>query len=174
MNPEQQLAGWLKGDVAIVGVGNRFRGDDAAGSLAAGRIPPSPRVTVIDARETPEDYVAELVSRRPGVVVFIDSVEMGSDPGSIAFLDRSQMAGYWPTTHRMPLAALMEIVERETGARVFAIGIQPGHTAFLRPMSGAVAASVAQAAGMLTRALAGRPAAARGSAAESSRGGVCL
>jgi len=66
----------------------------------------------------------------------------------------------------------MGILEHETRARVFAIGIQPVHTEFLKPMSDAVATGVAHVVGMLNRVLAGSRASGHGVAAGSLRGEV--
>ena len=145
-----------------MGIGNPLRGDDAAGSLAARQIVDSPGVCVIDAQDVPEDYVLQAVNQRPDTVVLIDCVDLDSAPGAVAFLDKDQMAEYWPSTHRMPMSSLMEILEQETHARVVGIGIQPAHTEFLRPVSDAVKESVARVAGMLNGALARGRTAARG------------
>ena len=152
MNFEEQLATGLEGVVVVMGIGNPLRGDDAAGSLAARRIA-GPGVCVIDAQDVPEDHLLRVVNEHPDTIVLIDSVDMDCAPGSVAFLDRDQVAGYWPSTHRMPLSLLMGILERETHARVVGIGIQPAHTEFLKPLSNAVAASVAHVAGILNGAL---------------------
>jgi len=152
MNP-RELAAWMKGAVVVMGIGNRERADDAAGSLVARQIAPAPGVCVIDAQDVPEDYVAQVVSRQPDTIVLIDSMDLGSAPGSIAFLDRDQIAAYWPSTHRVPLSLLMSVLERETHAHIFAIAIQPAHMELLSPMSDAVAASVRQVAEMLNRCL---------------------
>ena len=97
---------------------------------------------------------------------------MDSAPGSVALLEQDQIAGYCPSTHRVPLSLLMSVLERTTEARVFAIGIQPAHTEFLEAMSDAVAESVARVAGMLNRVLAEGRFAPRGLAAGSVRGEV--
>lgn len=151
---KEQLARWMKGAVVVIGIGNPLRGDDAAGSLVARRIADLPGVCAIDAEEVPESYLAMVVKLQPDTIVFVDSVDMVSAPGSVALLDGDQIAGYWPSTHRVPMGMLMSVLEHETHARVFAIGIQPAQTEFLRPMSDAVAASVEQVTGMLNRALA--------------------
>jgi hydrogenase maturation protease HycI len=172
MNPDEQLAARLRGTVVVMGIGNPLRGDDAAGSLVARRIVASSGGCVIDAQDVPENYLPLVVNQRPNTIVLIDSVDMDSEPGSVAFLDRDQIAGYWPSTHRAPLSLLMDILEHETRARVFAIGIQPVHTEFLKPMSDAVATGVAHVAGMLNRALAESRASGHGAAAASLRGEV--
>ena len=169
---DERIAEWLRGRVVVMGMGNPMRGDDAAGSLVAQRIEESPGVSAIDAEVVPENYLSLVVDRRPDTVVLIDSMELGSAPGSVAFLDRDQIAGYGPTTHRVPMSLLMSVLERETGARVFAIGIQPAHTEFLNPVSDAVLASIDEIAGMLNHALAGNRRPANGVAADSWEGGM--
>ena len=67
----------------------------------------------------------------------------------MALLDKDEVVGYWPSTHRMPLSLLMDYLERETHARIFLIAIQPRHTAFMQPMSGEVHSSVKSIAGVL-------------------------
>ena len=153
MDFEEQLATGIEGVVVVMGIGNPLRGDDAAGSLAARRIESLPGVCVIDAQDVPEEFLVRVVDQQPDTVVLIDSVDMDSAPGSVAFLDRDQVARYWPSTHRMPLGLLMEVLEQETYALVIGIGIQPAHTELLKPLSSAVAASVARVAEMLNGAL---------------------
>jgi hydrogenase 3 maturation protease len=142
MNMREQLAGAMQGNVVVMGIGNPCRGDDAAGSLVARQIPDAPGVRVIDAQDVPEDYVTQVANQRPDTVVLIDSVDLESAPGSVALLDKDQIAAYWPSTHRVPLSLLIDYLERETRARVCLIAIQPRHTAFLEPMSGDVRATV--------------------------------
>ncbi|MCW5977734.1 MAG: hydrogenase 3 maturation endopeptidase HyCI [Bryobacteraceae bacterium] len=170
MNVEEQLAARVEGSVVVMGIGNPMRGDDAAGSLVARRITPRPGVCVIDAEDVPEAHVAAAVRRQPDTIILIDAVDFGSTPGAIAFLERDQLANYWPTTHRTPLTFLIGILEEATRARVFAIGIQPGRTGLLEPVSNAVAASVGAVAGLLNEALA-RNRAAAGPVPASSRVG---
>ena len=83
----------------------------------------------------------------------IDAVELDSAPGSVAILDKNQMAGYWPSTHRAPMCLLMDYLQQETHARIFLIGIQPRQTNFLGPMSEEVSSSVVRIADVLNRIL---------------------
>jgi hydrogenase 3 maturation protease len=153
MNLQEQLAARIQGNVAIVGIGNPCRGDDAAGSLVARQIREAPGVRVIDAQDVPEDYLCLLVNQQPDTVVLIDAVDLGSAPGSVALLDKDQVAGYWPSTHRVPLCLLMNYLERETNAHVFLLAIQPRQTVFLQPVSEEVNASVTRLAAVLNRVL---------------------
>lgn len=153
MDLQEQLAARIHGSVVIMGIGNPRRGDDAAGSFVVRRIGDVPSTLVLDAQDVPEDYLGLVVRQRPDTVILIDSVDLGSPPGSIALLDKDHMAGYWPTTHRAPLGLLMDYLRQETQARLFLIGIQPRQTDFLRPMSEEVSASVVLVADMLKRVL---------------------
>jgi hydrogenase 3 maturation protease len=148
MDLRQELATGIQGNVVVMGIGNPCRGDDAAGSLVAQKIT-APGVRVIDAQEVPESYLRQVVGEGPDTVVLIDSVDLNSAPGSVAFLDKDQVAGYWPSTHRVPLTLLMDYLERETHARICLIAIQPRRTGFMQPMSGEVHASVAGIAHVL-------------------------
>jgi hydrogenase 3 maturation protease len=153
MNLQDQLATRIQGNVVIMGIGNPCRGDDAAGSLVARQIRGAPGVRVIDAQDVPEDYLCLVVNQQPDTVVLIDSVDLDGAPGSIALLDKDQLAGYWPSTHRVPMCLLMDYLERETNARIFLIAIQPRQTVFLEPMSEEVYASVAGLAAVLNSVL---------------------
>ena len=139
---QEQLASAMKGTVVVMGIGNPSRGDDAAGSLVAKKIGELPGVHVIDAEEVPENYMCQILDEQPDTVVLIDCVDLKSAPGSVALLDKDQTAGYWPSTHRVPINLLMDYLERETHARVLLIAIQPHQTNFSEMMSAAVSSSV--------------------------------
>ena len=120
MNLEEQLAAGCEGVVVVMGIGNPLRGDDAAEAWSPDGSSLPPGVCVIDAQDVPENYLLQAVNQRPDTVVLIDCVDLDSAPGAVAFLDKDQMAEYWPSTHRMPMSSLMEILEQETHARVVA------------------------------------------------------
>ena len=157
---EEQLAAAIGNRIVVMGIGNPLRGDDAAGSLVAKLIPDAPDVRVIDAQDLPEDYLPIAIRHRPDTVVLIDSVDMRAAPGSVALLDAEQFTTYWPSTHHVPIGVLMNVLEQETRARVFVIGIQPAQTQLLQPVTSAVRWAVADLAAALSRALARRGAAA--------------
>ena len=153
MNLQEELSARIQGNVVIMGIGNPCRGDDAAGSLVARQISDAPGVRAIDAQDVPEHYLSLAVKAKPDAVVLIDSVDLNSPPGSIALLEQDQVARYWPSTHRVPMSLLMNYLERESGAPIFLIAIQPRQTVFMGPVSEEVDASIACIAGMLNRVL---------------------
>jgi len=150
----EELRERLKGDVVLVGIGNPMRGDDSAGSWLAERLRGKVRARVVDAGEVPESYLGEITRPTPDTVVLMDAVDFGASPGSAAILEQDDLAnGAVATTHRTPLRLLMEFVRRETGARIFVLGVQPKQTAFGAPMSGQVASSLTALEDLLTTAL---------------------
>lgn len=154
MDLRAQLASRIQGNVVVMGIGNPCRGDDAAGSLVALQIRDIPGVVAIDAQDAPENHWRQVVNQRPDTIVLVDSLSLDSAPGSVAVLDKEEIAAHWPGTHRMPFSVLMAYFERETHARVFMVGIQPRQTEFMQSVSAEVQASVSALADVLNRVLA--------------------
>jgi len=140
----------------VMGIGNPCRGDDGAGSILARKIGDAHGVHVIDAQDVPENYLRQVVDWHPDNVVLIDSVNLKSTPGSVAFLERDQTASYWPSTHRLPINLLMKYLARETCARIVLVAIQSCQTAFSQAMSEAVSSSVNAIACILNEVIAAR------------------
>jgi hydrogenase 3 maturation protease len=150
---EQALSSALAGRVAMVGIGNRLRGDDGVGSALAGRLAAAGVPRVFDGGDLPEDMVARVAAASPDTVLLVDAVELGAEPGSVALIDSDQTVSYLPTTHRLPAELLMEVLERATGARCLLLGVQPAGVGFARPMSPQVAASLDVLAELLVEVL---------------------
>lgn len=135
MTLQQQLRDRLRGKVVVVGVGNPLRGDDAVGCVVANKLKETPCLRVINAEEVPENYLGLLTKIKPETVVFVDAVDLGMQPGSIALVETDQITGHPATTHRIPLSILMNLLCRETGADVFLLAVQPNVIDFGTPIS---------------------------------------
>ena len=153
MTLADELTARFSGNVVVVGVGNPLRGDDAAGCLLARRLRGTPDVRVIEAEEVPESFVGDIAAAAPDVVVLVDAVDLGAEPGAVALLEREQVATYAPTTHRLPLSLVMDVVQRRTGANVFLIAVQPLTLAFGAPVTPQVGAGIELLAGVLSELL---------------------
>ena len=120
--------------IAVLGVGNTFRSDDAAGVLAARRLADSPLtqeldfLLVVDAGHAPENTTAELRRFKPEVILLIDAAEMGEEPGTIRWLGIDQVDGMSASTHTLPLSMFAKYVTLELGCEVKILGIQPQST----------------------------------------------
>jgi hydrogenase 3 maturation protease len=149
----EELAVRLSGTVVVLGVGNPLRGDDAAGCLLARRMRDTPDVRVIEAEEVPESFVGDIAAAAPDVVVLVDAVDLGAAPGTVAVLEPDDVAAYAPTTHRLPLSLVMDVVQRRTGADVFLIAVQPLSLEFGAPVTPQVEAGVELLAAVLSELL---------------------
>jgi hydrogenase 3 maturation protease len=77
-------AQFLRGKrVAVIGVGNRMRGDDGVGSVIAERLQELAKgsLLVIDAETVPENYLGVLLDSKPEVALFVDAVDFGGEVG---------------------------------------------------------------------------------------------
>ena len=116
--------------IAIVGIGNTLRSDDAAGllvarALATSRLLPDPKpVLVIDAGHAPENCTAQLRRFAPDVVLLIDAVEMGEAPGHIRWVEMDEIEGMSASTHSLPLSMLASFLNWELKCEVTLLGIQ--------------------------------------------------
>jgi hydrogenase maturation protease len=74
--------------IVVIGLGHPLKGDDYVGSLIAKdlrkRIKSSAVVLIVDAEGSPENVINVLNDNNPGLVVLIDAVEAGLEPGSIS------------------------------------------------------------------------------------------
>lgn len=118
--------------LAVLGVGNVSRGDDAAGVLCAealGRLAvPSdnPRLKIFIAHEAPENFTGAVRDFGPSHVLVIDAAAGGYAPGTVFALDPAAILDEDISTHRTPLSTLAAYLERTTGCRVVVLGIEPG------------------------------------------------
>lgn len=113
--------------LAIVGIGDEFILPDRLGMFAARVIgeQPIPGVKVFFAGSVPESITGPLRRYQPEHVLFIDAADMGARPGTVAVIEPGQIQARLISTHVLPLSVVMEYVERETGAEVTLLGIQP-------------------------------------------------
>ena len=116
--------------IAVVGIGNTLRSDDAAGilvarALATSRLLPDPKpVLVIDAGHAPENCTAELRRYAPDVVLLVDAMEMGEAPGFIRWVEMDEIEGMSASTHSLPLSMLASFLNWELKCEVTLLGIQ--------------------------------------------------
>ena len=118
--------------IAILGIGNTLRSDDAAGVLAVRRLTESglfldlDSVLVLEAGHAPENCTAVLRRFAPDIVLLIDAADMGEAPGAIHWIDMDEIDGISATTHTLPLSMLAEYLSLELNCEVSLLGIQPG------------------------------------------------
>ena len=129
--PEQSSSKAEFPRLAIVGIGNEFNGDDAAGVLVARNLGrhecacDAGHVLVIEAGQAPENITAELRRFQPQVVIMVDAAQLDSAPGTITWIPWETTSGMSASSHSLPLAMLARYLTLEFGCTVHLLGIQP-------------------------------------------------
>jgi hydrogenase 3 maturation protease len=117
--------------IAILGIGNPLRSDDAAGVLVARRLGELRLIQdlhflfVLDGGHAPENSTAKLRRFGPDIVLLIDAAQMGEAPGTIRWIDMEDLDGLSASTHSLPLSMLAKYLSLELGCEVKLLGIQP-------------------------------------------------
>lgn len=145
--------------VAIVGIGNEFNGDDAAGVLLARKLSArecgadAGHVLVIEAGQAPENITGELRRFQPQVVLLIDAAQVNAEPGEIVYIPWETTSGMSASSHSLPLSMLARYLTLEFGCQVHLIGIQPAQNEPGAPLSPPVRAAVDDIADTLCQSL---------------------
>jgi hydrogenase maturation protease len=136
--------------LAIAGVGQALRGDDAAGPLVIGRLrellDADERLCLVDAGHAPENCLGPIIRHHPDQILFVDALAADQAPGAVVWLAGDAADESGGGTHMLSLSTLAEYLTATTGAPVAIVGIQPAGLALDDPLSPAVAAAVAQVA----------------------------
>lgn len=142
----------LTGRVALVGMGQELRGDDAAGVIVARAMQAlleehqpaasASRWLAVDAGPAPENFTGLLRRFRPDVVVVVDAAHMGERAGAVGCLDWQAAGGLSASTHTLPLHVLAQYLTTELDCRLVLIGIQPGNSELGACLSPPVRAAV--------------------------------
>lgn len=131
--------------VAIVGMGQEFNGDDAAGLIAArellSRGAELDRLLVIDAGPAPENQTGALRRFGPDLVLLIDAAQMSQPPGTVGWIPWQQTTGISATTHTLPPYMLAQFLTADLGCEVALLGIQPAANQIDTPLSPVVKAA---------------------------------
>ena len=118
--------------VAILGVGNQFRADDAVGVLIARALSnrecarDTEHLLIIEAGHAPENTTGELRKFAPDLVLILDAAEMGQQPGAIQWIPEEAIDGMSASTHSLPLSMLARYLTLDLNCTVTLLGIQPG------------------------------------------------
>jgi hydrogenase 3 maturation protease len=147
--------------IAILGIGHELRGDDAAGVFIARELqavfPDSAHILVIEAGSMPENHTGTLRRFAPDLVLLIDAALMDREPGTVGWIDWTQIAGISVSTHTLPLHVFARYLQDEFGCEVGVIGIQPARNALFAGCSDPVLSASRLVVQEITRSLLGVP-----------------
>lgn len=145
--------------IAILGIGNPFRSDDAAGVLIAHTL--SSRASALDpehllileAGQAPENTTGKLRRFAPNLVLLIDAADMGETPGRVKCIPEESIDGMSASTHSLPLSILARYLTLELNCTVILLGIQPGSNEVGEAISPEVSQSINEVVEELDRSL---------------------
>lgn len=140
---EQALGEWLGAGTLVLGIGNPLRGDDAAGPAVCAALD-TPEA--VDCADAPERYLGLAGDAGVTRVLLVDAMDLGAEPGAVAFLLPGDLRERFGTTHDSGLALLCRFIEGEHGKPTALLGIQPVDTSFGGEMHADVRAAVARVA----------------------------
>lgn len=83
----------------VLGVGNRLRGDDAAGPELCDRLRGRFRGQTIDAGVAPENHLERVVTSGARLVLVADAADFGGAAGEVRLLAPDALAGAGVSTH---------------------------------------------------------------------------
>jgi hydrogenase 3 maturation protease len=119
----------------VLGVGNRSRGDDAAGSALTARLAGRLQVPVLDASDVPENYLGPIEASGADLVVLVDAADFGGKPGDLAVLELAQLGADNFATHAGSLSLLLKAIPAAKRPEAFLLAIQPRSNCLGAPIS---------------------------------------
>jgi hydrogenase 3 maturation protease len=125
------LKGYSK--LALVGIGNRMRKDDAVGVRVVtglkGKVPS--KVEIFDCGTAPENFIPAIRRSEPSHAIFFDAVDMGAEPGFYRFIDEETLVSGSVSTHKQSLKMLFMVLRGEMECiNIRLVGVQPKNLEF--------------------------------------------
>jgi len=155
---KEELRETLAGRTALVGIGNTDLGDDALGIRLAEQLRRAGVSTAVVAGTVPENIAGVLARGGYDNVVFLDAVDLGAAPGSVVLMDATEIQSRFPqvSTHKISLGMTARVIQSESQARVWLLGVQPESLRTGSEMSEPVKQTLKLLAGLLTEVLCGK------------------
>jgi hydrogenase 3 maturation protease len=123
----------------ILCVGNILKGDDGAGPRLYELLKGSACVDVIDGGTAPENYIGPIVAKAPEVLLIVDAMDFGAQPGTTRIFNPTQLDKSALSTHYLSPRVLADIINAQIDVQVLLIGIQPAQVHLGKPLSSEVA-----------------------------------
>lgn len=130
------------GKVCVVGIGNRLKGDDAAGPELIDRLAGHGRLHCLDAGVAPENYLEKIVQAAPNTIVLVDAMDFGGVAGDYRLFPADQITGGGLSSHALSLRMACDYLHQRIPASIFILGIQPAQVKMNQPLSAVVRAGI--------------------------------
>ena len=127
---QKALKEFLAPSTLFVGIGNRLRGDDAFGPALIERLHGLASWPLLDAGETPENYIGRVLSFRPEQVLLFDAVRWAGAPGAIGFFQYDEIPWEGGCTHAASLRLFAEALYVRGKCVTALLGAEPRNLEF--------------------------------------------
>ncbi len=134
-NWEEEIRSHFGASFVVLGVGNRIRGDDAAGPLVAEGLAERGLEGAFDCGGVPENYVTKVERLDPTDILFVDAVDFGAQAGRIGFFGGERFDAQSFSTHSAGLSPLMDYLSQSCRARCWVLSIQPERLGYSTELS---------------------------------------
>jgi hydrogenase 3 maturation protease len=128
--------------ILIIAIGNYLRSDDGAGPRILDKLKATNRVQLLNAETNIERYIEPIQQSGADVLLFIDCVHFGKEPGYAALLPIEKIEDHTMHSHNISLKRIKEFFS----VPAYVLGIQPGSLKVSEEMSGEVTETVARIA----------------------------
>jgi len=126
LDVKERLRALIEGrKIALMGVGNELRGDDAFGVILGERIEDRIAPTVFVTHDLPEDYAVKAADLRPDVVIVLDAMDFHGEAGELHLVNAKDVPPTPGVTHRPSLEMMARFIELDAGAETWVLGVQP-------------------------------------------------
>ncbi|MFC1496733.1 hydrogenase maturation peptidase HycI [Candidatus Margulisiibacteriota bacterium] len=118
-----------EGKLVVLTIGNTLKSDDGVGPYIGKEMEPrlsvAGSIVTLNAGNKPEAFVGKVIESKPAKVVIIDAVHFGGKPGETRIIKKEQLPAGAFDTHSIPLKMIAKMIEDESKAPVYILGIQP-------------------------------------------------
>ena len=114
----------------VCGVGNRMRGDDAAGPMVIDELATRVKnktVLLIDCESLPENFIKQITKFNPDKIIMVHTAHFNGKAGEFREIDPESIKKQSISTHKMPLTMLIDYLRSRISFDLVFIGIQPKH-----------------------------------------------
>ncbi len=130
------------GHIAFMGIGNRYRGDDAAGLEWVHCLEKQSELAqalFIVAETTPENYLQKIIEACPRLLILLDAAQWGGRPGELKRFSPSEINTFSFSTHAYSILLIEKYLKAHIPIQIEYLGIQPLDTSLNEHLSTDVA-----------------------------------
>ncbi len=126
---KKELKNFLYGysKIIFLGIGNRLKTDDGAGSVIVNNLKylENDSLIFIDGETVPENFTGKIRKENPSHLVIIDACLMGEKPGTVKVINQNDFVNIGISTHSISLSYFVKYLQKNMDLKVLFIGIEP-------------------------------------------------